>query len=181
MLGTAYPISMVCHLVDLPRSPHYYRPVVADEGAIRQALETVAQEFPTYGSRRLTAQVRRAPHRVVIGRRRVPRLMGELGLKRRLTPRVCHTTNSQHAFARDPNLIAEMTVGAPDEVWVSDSSYSRVHTEFIYLAVMMDVFTRDMRGWHLSRSLGQELTLVALQQAVAHHLPHIQHSDQGIQ
>ena len=120
MLGPDYPIRMVCKVVELPRSTHYYRPVVADERALKQALEDVAQELPTYGSRRLTQQVRRAPHRVVIGRHRVRRVMGELGLKRRPKPRICRTTNSQHAFARYPNLVAALTVSAPDEIWVSE-------------------------------------------------------------
>ena len=181
MLGTAYPITVVCHVLDLPRSTHYYQPVVVDEGTIKQALADVAQEFPTYGSRRLTQQVRRVPHRLVIGRRRVRRLMDELGLKRRLKRRLCHTTNSQHAFARYPNLVAERIARVPDEIWVSDITYIRLHTEFIYLAVIMDVFTRDIRGWNLSRSLGQDLTVVALQRALAHHVPQIHHSDQGIQ
>ena len=181
MLGTAYPITVVCHVLDLPRSTHYYQPVVVDEGTIKQALADVAQEFPTYGSRRLTQQVRRVPHRLVIGRRRVRRLMDELGLKRRLKRRLCHTTNSQHAFARYPNLVAERIARVPDEIWVSDITYIRLHTEFIYLAVIMDVFTRDIRGWNLSRSLGQDLPVVALQRALAHHDPQIHHSDQGIQ
>ncbi len=181
MLGTAYPITVVCHVLDLPRSTHYYQPLVVDEGTIKQALADVAQEFPTYGSRRLTQQVRRVPHRLVIGRRRVRRWMDELGLKRRLKRRLCHTTNSQHAFARYPNLVAERIARVPDEIWVSDITYIRLHTEFIYLAVIMDVFTRDIRGWNLSRSLGQDLTVVALQRALAHHVPQIHHSDQGIQ
>ena len=180
-LGQDYPISAVCQVVALPRSTHYYRPVVVDERAIKQALEDAAQVFPTYGSRRLSQQVRRAPHRLVIGRHRVRRLMGELGLKRRLKRRICRTTNSEHAFARYPNLVMARTASAPDEIWVSDITYIRLHTEFIYLAVVMDVFTRDIRGWNLSRSLGQELTLAALQQALAHHDPKIHHSDQGIQ
>ena len=181
MLGRDYPINTVCQVVALPRSTHYYRPVVADERAIKQALEDAAQVFPTYGSRRLRQQVRRAPHRLVIGRHRVRRLMGELGLKRRPKRRLCRTTNSQHAFARYPNLVAALTASAPDEIWVSDITYIRLHTEFIYLAVVMDVFTRDIRGWNLSRSLGQELTLAALQHALVHHIPQIHHSDQGIQ
>ena len=181
MLGTAYPITVVCHVLDLPRSTHYYQPVVVDEGTIKQALADVAQEFPTYGSRRLTQPVRRVPPRLVIGRRRVRRLMDELGLKRRRKRRLCHTTNSQHAFARYPNLVAERIARVPDEIWVSDITYIRLHTEFIYLAVIMDVFTRDIRGWNLSRSLGQDLTVVALKRALAQHVPQIHHSDQGIQ
>ncbi len=181
MLSAHYPITLVCTVLDLPRSTHYYTPVVVEEAEMRCALEEVAADFPTYGSRRLVAQLRRAPYRLVVNRKRVQRLMGELGLQRRTKPRLCHTTNSRHAFARYPNLVAELTVRMPDEVWVSDITYIQLQHEFIYLAVVMDVFTRNIRGWNLSRSLGQELTLVALQRALENHVPKIHHSDQGVQ
>jgi putative transposase len=181
MLDTDFPISMICQVLELPRSTHYYRPVGADEGEIRQALEAAAQEFPTYGSRRLTAQIRRAPDRLVVNRKRVRRLRGELGLKRRVKRRGCQTTTRQQPVPRSANLVAELRVDAPDEIWVSDITYIRLHQEFIYLAVVMDVFTRTIRGWNLRRSLGQELTLVALQRALLHQHPKIHHRDQGIQ
>ncbi len=181
MLGSTYPISSVCRVLALPRSTHYYTPVTADEQAVRHALEEVAQQFPTYGSRRLTAQLRRTPYRLVLNRKRVRRLMGELGLKRRPKPRRCHTTNSAHGFARYPNLVADLPITAPEDIWVSDITYLRLHREFIYLAVVMDVFTRNIRGWNLSDSLGQELTLVALERALQQATPRIHHSDQGIQ
>ncbi len=181
MLGTAYPITLLCRVLDLPRSTQYYQPVERDEADLRQALEATAQQFPTYGSRRLSQQVRRAPYRVAAGRTRVRRLMGELGLKRRPKRRVCRTTNSQHGFGRYPNLVAGRRVTTPDEIWVSDITYIRLQREFIYLAVVMDVFTRDIRGWNLARSLGQELTLMALERALVQQRPQIHHSDQGIQ
>jgi putative transposase len=181
MLRPTYPITVLCQVLELPRSTQYYQPVVPDETDLRKALEAAAQEFPTYGSRRLMQQVRRAPSRVVAGRARVRRLMGELGLTRRPKPRLCRTTNSQHAFGRYPNLVAGRVAAVPDEIWVSDITYIRLHREFIYLAVVMDVFTRDIRGWNLGRSLGQELTLVALDRALCHQRPQIHHSDQGIQ
>jgi transposase InsO family protein len=181
MLGSHYPITLVCEVLGLSRSAHYYTPVVVDDTAVRHALDEVAAQFPTYGSRRLAAQLRRAPYRLVVNRKRVRRLMGELGLTRRPKVGRCHTTNSAHGFRRYPNLVAELTVSAPEEVWVSDITYIRLHHEFIYLAVVMDVFTRSIRGWNLSRSLGQALTLVALQQALEQRVPRIHHSDQGIQ
>jgi transposase InsO family protein len=181
MLRTTYPITVLCRVLGLPRSTQYYQPVVRDEAEVRQALEAAAQEFPTYGSRRLTQQMRRAPYRVVAGRTRVRRLMGELGLKRRPKPRICRTTNSQHAFGRYPNLVAGRVAVVPDEIWVSDITYIRLQREFIYLAVVMDVFTRSIRGWNLGRSLGQPLTLVALARALVGRCPQIHHSDQGIQ
>jgi putative transposase len=181
MLGTAYPITVLCRVLKLPRSTQYYQPVVRDEADLRHALETAAQQFPTYGSRRLSQQVRRPPYRLAAGRTRVRRLMSELGLKRRPKPRVCRTTNSQHGFGRYPNLVADRGASAPEEIWVADITYIRLHREFIYLAVVMDVFTRTIRGWNLGRSLGGELTLVALERALVGRQPQIHHSDQGIQ
>ncbi len=181
MLGAAYPITVLCRVLDLPRSTQYYQSIGRDEAELRQALEAAAQEFPTYGSRRLTQQVRRLPYRLVAGRTRVRRLMGELGLKRRPKRRLCHTTNSQHGSGRYPNLVAERVAAVPDEIWVSDITYIRLHREFIYLAVVMDVFTRTIRGWNLGRSLGQALTLVALERALVRQRPQIHHSDQGVQ
>ena len=107
--------------------------------------------------------------------------MRSMGLLRCTRPRTQRTTNSHHGFRRFPNLVADRAASEPDEIWVSDITYVRLGDEFIYLAVIMDVFTRDIRGWQLGRTLGQELTLTALQRALAHHTPVIHHSDQGIQ
>lgn len=181
MLAPDYPLTVVCRVLDLPRSTFYYQPVVRDEAELCLALEAAAQEFPTYGSRRLTQQVRRARYRMGAGRKRVRRLMDELGLKRRPKPRICRTTNSQHGFGRYPNLVAGTIASAPEEIWVSDITYIRLQREFIYLAVVMDVFTRSIRGWNLGRSLGGELTLIALERALVGRHPQIHHSDQGIQ
>lgn len=181
MLAQDYPLSVVCRVLELPRSTLYYQSVVRDEGDLRLALEAAAQEFPTYGSRRLTQQVRRAPYRMGAGRKRIRRLMDELGLKRRPKPRICRTTNSQHGFGRYPNLVAERVASAPEEIWVADITYIRLHREFIYLAVIMDVFTRTIRGWNRGRSLAGELTLVALERALVGRHPMIHHSAQGIQ
>jgi putative transposase len=181
MLAKEYPLTVVCHVIELARSTLSYQPVVRHEGELRLALEAAAQEVPTDGSRRLTQQVRRAPYRMSAGRKRIRRLMDEVGLKRRPKPRLCRTTNSQHGFGRYPNLVAERVASAPEEIWVSDITYIRLHREFIYLAVVMDVFTRTIRGWNLGRSLGGELTLRALERALAGRHPQIHHSDQGIQ
>jgi transposase InsO family protein len=69
----------------------------------------------------------------------------------------------------------------PEQVWVADITYIRLRDEFVYLAVLMDVCTRTIRGWHLSRSLEQALTLTALQRALQQHRPEMHHSDQGVQ
>jgi transposase InsO family protein len=95
---------------------------------------------------------------------------------------VRQTTNSQHPWPRYPNLVLNRQVTQPDEVWVADITYIKLQTEFVYLAVVMDLFTRTIRGWQLSRWLDQSLTLEALQRALAQHEPpQIHHSDQGVQ
>ena len=91
------------------------------------------------------------------------------------------TTNSEHSFPCYPNLVESLLVQRPDEVWVADITYIRLKHGFVYLAVLMDVFTRAIRGWHLDRSLDQNLTLTALQNALQTHCPEIHHSDQGLQ
>jgi transposase InsO family protein len=107
--------------------------------------------------------------------------MRELGLAAEpVKPRV-RTTNSNHAFPRYPNLVANLAVTRPDHVWVADITYVRVRVEFVYLAVLMDVFTRCVRGWELSRSLDDGLTRAALGRALQRGRPEVHHSDQGMQ
>ncbi len=86
-----------------------------------------------------------------------------------------------HAFPRYPNLVADLEITRPDQVWVSDITYIRLREEFGYLAVIMDVFTRITRGWQLGFGLGVELTLGALELALSKGAPEIHHSDQGLQ
>jgi putative transposase len=108
-------------------------------------------------------------------------LMREMSLSAPIKGKKRNTTNSQHPFPRYPNLVQDLAVVRPDQVWVSDITYIRLLHDFVYLAVIMDVFTRCVRGWYLGRSLDHSLTLTALRRALAHHVPEIHHSDQGIQ
>jgi putative transposase len=176
---SGYPMSQVCQVLGIARSSVYYRAKVRDEGQLRAAVEQVSGQFPTYGSRRITAQLRRSPHNQTVGRKRVQRVMREMGLVRPVKRKTCRTTNSVHAYPRYPNRIAGLTITRPDQVWVSDITYVRLGVEFVYLAVIMDVFTRTIRGWHLSRSLDLPLTLNALRMALRKAAPAIHHSDQG--
>src|SRR5262249_22484249 len=82
---------------------------------------------------------------------------------------------------RFPNLVEGLEVTRPDQVWVADITCIRLRNEFIYLYIIMDVFTRCIRGWHLGRSLEQELTLRSLSRALERGCPEIHHSDQGVQ
>lgn len=181
MLASHYPVSLVCEVLALSRSSYYYAANSTDDAQLYAAVAELAAAWPTYGSRRLTAQLRREPHNIVVNRKRVQRVMREMNIVGRRKRAGQATTDSRHSYPRYPNLVEGLEVSEPDEVWVSDITYVRLRQEFIYLAVIMDVFTRIIRGWCLSRSLAVELTLAALEQALVKGVPRIHHSDQGVQ
>ena len=178
-LTQSYPVDLVCQMLELPRSTYYYRPKPRDDSALKAAIEGVVADWPTYGYRRVTAQLRREGWRV--NRKRICRLMREMSLQATKKRRKRRTTDSRHGFPRYPNLVQDLKVLYPDQIWAADITYIRLLREFVYLAVVMDVFTRSVRGWHLGRSLDQTLTLSALEKALELGKPQIHHSDQGIQ
>jgi putative transposase len=179
-LADTYPIRLVCRLLGVPRSSLYYTPRPGtDEAMLKTALLDLAGEWPTYGYRRLTAMMKRLGWRV--NAKRVRRWMDELGLAGAPPIRKTRTTDSGHAFPRYPNLVKDLKIRHPEQVWVADITYIRLRDEFVYLAVVMDVFTRSIRGWHLGRDLDQGLTLAALERALVVAVPTIHHSDQGVQ
>jgi transposase InsO family protein len=165
----------------LPRSSYYYRPVAPDDSRLEQAIEQVLGEFPTYGTRRVTHQLRRPPLRVLANRKRIQRVMRKQQWLQPVKGKKCRTTDSQHPYPRYPNRVKDLAVSFPDQVWASDITYIRLQREFVYLAVVLDVFTRAVRGWCLSRLLDQHLTRTALRQALTTGCPVIHHSDQGVQ
>jgi transposase InsO family protein len=171
---------MLCRLVDLPRSSYYYRATVCDEATLQAHIRQVTGHFPTYGVRRVTAQVRRE-FQVQVNHKRVARVMRGMGINRKKRRKKRKTTQSQHEFPRYPNLLKDFAIARPDQVWVCDITYIHLAQGDVYLAVIMDLFTRCIRGWHLSRSLAQALTLTALEQALQTGCPEIHHSDQGVQ
>ena len=180
-LRQTYPVSVLCDLLGLSRSSYYYSSQPAADETLAQAIREVVGQWPTYGYRRVTAHLRRAPYGWVVNHKRVQATMQALGLQRKTRTKRTHTTQSRHAFPRYPNLVRDLGVERPEQVWVADITYIRLRDEFVYLAVLMDVFTRTIRGWHWSRSLEQALTLTALQRALEQHHPEIHHSDQGVQ
>lgn len=179
MLSDDYAVSLLCDLLGCRRSSYYYQPQPKDETEVKSAIQHVVAEWPTYGYRRVTKQLHRQGWNV--NKKRVRRLMRGMGLLLKTKRKTRKTTNSEHDFPRYPNLVQDLVIVRPDQVWVSDITYIRLRDEFVYLAVIMDVFTRSIRGWHLGRSLDQSLTLIALDRALASHRPEIHHSDQGIQ
>lgn len=146
---------------------------------MRKAIDELAAAWPTHGYRRITTILQRVGRRV--NRKRVLRIMRQMRLLRPCKAQKRRTTNSQHEYPRYPNLIEKLSVVQPDQVWVSDITYICLRREFVYLAVILDVFTQIIRGWHLGRGLDLSLTLTALQKALSKNRPEIHHSDQGIQ
>lgn len=179
-LSNAFPVQVLCNVVALPRSSFYYVTHPRNDTNLQAQIRQVTGDWPTYGVPRVTAQIER-DFKVAVNHKRVQRVMRALDLTQKKGRKKRGTTQSDHAFPRYPNLVKDLTVTYPDEVWVADITYVQLESECVYLAVLMDVFTRAIRGWHLSRSLEQELTLTALQRALQASAPQIHHSDQGVQ
>lgn len=151
---------------------------------LKDELQKIAIDYPGYGYRRMTAELRRRGYH--LNHKRVLRLMREdslLYFKKKFRPL---TTDSNHNHKIYPNLIKDLDITRPNQVWASDITYIQLVSEFIYLAVILDLYTRKCIGWELSRNIDTQLTLSALDNALKDRWdPHIKgiihHSDQGVQ
>ena len=176
-----YPVGVACTILSLSHSSYYYHPEKKDERELEEAIEEIAGEFPKYGTRRVSQQLRRSPYQLSAGRKRVRRIMAQKDLLRPLKQHKRRTTNSEHAYPRYPNLVKNLEITHPNQVWASDITYIRLQQGFVYLAVVLDIFTRAIRGWCLGLTLDQDLSLTALRRALTKGIPEIHHSDQGVQ
>jgi transposase InsO family protein len=174
-------VELALEVLGLAHSSYYYHSPKSAETELAAAMQAVAGEFPTYGTRRMTQQLRREPYSYSINRKRVQRIMRQKGWLKRVKRAKIRTTNSDHPYPRYPNRVEGLIVTQPDQVWVVDITYIRLGDGFVYLAVVLDVFTRSIRGWNLSRNLDVRLSLDALQRGLKERTPQIHHSDQGIQ
>jgi len=174
--------------MSLPRSTYYHQPTEQplwkqkQEADLRDRIERIVCEFPGYGYRRVTKQLRREG--CVVNHKKVLRIMRESSLLCAVKRSYKRTTNSQHPYPRYPNLVKNLVVTALNRVWVADITYIRILTTFVYLAVILDSFSRKVIGYALSKSLDTSLTLSALKMAfVERKAPKgcIHHSDQGVQ
>jgi putative transposase len=171
----------------LAKSSFYYRHRDKDARTkadmdLRDRIETICLDFPRYGYRRVTAALRRQNFR--INHKKVLRLMRESDLLCRVKRRKVRTTDSCHHFPRYPNLIKAMAITRLNQVWLSDITYIRIRTGFVYLAAILDAYSRKVIGYAVSTSLDTTLTLKALKMAIAARKPGIgviHHSDQGVQ
>jgi putative transposase len=149
---------------------------------LRDAIQKIALEMPAYGRRRITAELKRRDWKV--NHKRVHRIMREDNLLCLRQRKFVVTTDSHHKHPVYPNVAAGMEVTAINQLWVADITYIRLETEFIYLAVILDAFSRRVVGWALDRTLEAVLVIAALRRALEERRPApglVHHSDRGVQ
>jgi len=152
------------------------------ETELRRTIEGIALEMPNYGYRSITAELQRRG--LLVNRKHVLRLMRQDNLLCRRKRSFVATTDSNHSLKVFPNLTRPLAITAVDQLWVADITYIRLPRQFVYLAVVLDAFSRRVIGWALDRHLTTELTLKALQQALATRSVKaglVHHSDRGVQ
>jgi transposase InsO family protein len=180
-------VVQMCEVAGFSRSGYYrfldpVKPAPADMD-LRDEIQKIALEWPCYGSRRITQELK--ARQWDVNRKRVQRLMREDNLlcvtKRRF---VVATTDSAHGLKVYPNRATSMILTGVDQLWVADITYIRLEEEFVYLAVILDAYSRRVIGWHLDQGLDDSLTLNALRMALRTRtlLPGlVHHSDRGVQ
>jgi putative transposase len=174
--------------MSLAPSTYYHRPkgrspqAVAAEAELIARIRAICAEFPRYGYRRVTAQLKAEGKRV--NHKRVARIMREQDLRVRPKRRFVVTTNSDHDGPIFPNLAKDMVPSGPDQLWVADLTYIHILSGFVYLAVILDAWSRRVVGWAISRRIDADLALAALEAAVVARQPPpgcLHHSDRGSQ
>jgi len=190
-LATPIPLQRLCKLALVTRAGYYRwreKPADADPQPdrdldLRDEIQRLALEYPSYGWPRITAELKRRGWKA--NHKRVYRIMREdnlLCLRRRKF--WVATTNSNHTRPVYANVALGMEVKGIDQLWVADITYIRLETEFVYLAVVLDAYSRRVIGWAVDRTLETELPLAALQMALELRNPGpglVHHSDRGVQ
>jgi putative transposase len=179
-------VKRMCNLGGVSRAglyrDHPARSSSQPDMVLRDTIQRIALAFPSYGWRRMTAELRR--QRWTVNHKRVYRWMRAdnlLCLRRR---KFVITTDSDHGLPVYPNLARAMTLTGLDQLWIADITYIRLELEFVYLAVILDAFSRRVIGWALEQILETALTLQALRMAMARRRPGpglVHHSDRGVQ
>ena len=176
---SSYSVRQICDTLGYNRSLVYYSPKSdPSERELREKIEAFCLRYPTYGYRRITKLLAADGHPV--GYKRVAGLMKAANLSISVK-RACQTTRSADGPQPWQNHLKTLDICRCDQVWVGDITYVRLKGRFVYVALLMDVFTRMIRGWNLSQHLTQALTLDPLEQALRDGVPEIHHSDQGVQ
>jgi len=149
---------------------------------LRDAIQRIALDWPTYGRRRMTEELHRGGW--TVNHKRVHRITREDNLLCLRKRKFVVTTDSSHGRKVYPNLAKEMVLTGMDQLWRADITYIRLRDEFVYLAVILDAFSRRVIGWALDRTMEDDLTLSALQMALSRRIAEpglVHHSDRGSQ
>ena len=149
---------------------------------LRDAIHRIALEWPSYGRPRITAELRRQGW--TVNPKRVRRLLREVNLLCLRKRKFVVTTDSNHGRKVYPNLAGKLTLTGVDQLWVADITYVRLQEEFVFLAVILDAYSRRVIGWALDRTMEDDLTLAALRMALASRSVRpglVHHSDRGSQ
>jgi len=167
----------------IARSTYYDQPGIAvDDTALVEAMVAISDIFEAYGYRRMQAALR---HRgIVVNHKKIRRLMREHALQPRPRRRFVSTTNSDHDLPIFPNLAKDMAMEGPNQLWVADLTYVTILAGFVYVAVILDAWSRKVVGYAIGRSLDARLTLAALKAALERRRPPpgcLHHSDRGSQ
>ena len=166
----------------ISRSTFYDAPAADRDAEILTRIEAICAEFEAYGYRRVTAELRHQGHRV--NSKKVRRLMREHDLSPKQRRRYVATTDSDHDEPIFPNLAADMAPDGPNQLWVADITYVTIATGFVYLAAILDAWSRRVVGYAISRSIDARLTIAALKAAIRSRAPSagcVHHSDRGSQ
>ena len=175
-------------MIGISRSAYYYKPKMGrlekekQDADIRAAIERHHVDLPASGYRSMLEYLR--AEGIAIGERRLRRIMKENGLQAMIKRAFVRTTDSEHGFPVYRNLLPEMGVDGVNQVWVVDITYIRILTGFVFLAVILDVYSRKVIGWAISKRIDAELTCAALRMAIEERKPPpgcIHHSDRGVQ
>lgn len=174
-------------MMELPRSTYYYRAhsledKLKQDAELRDKIESIVLEFPGYGYRRVTKALHRQGLRV--NHKRVLLIMRQEGILCRRKRSFLCTTDSNHGFKVYPNLTHHFEVSDLNQLWFADITYIRLNHEFLYLAALLDGYSRKVIGWSLGNSLNIDLTITALKAAINSRRPPagcIHHSDRGVQ
>jgi transposase InsO family protein len=183
---TQLAVTRMCGIAGVSRAGYYrfLEPVKPDpeDLKLRDALHRVALEWPAYGSRRMARELRKRGWKV--NRKRIQRLMREDNLLCVAQRKFILTTNSAHGLPVYPNLAGALRLTGVNQLWVADITYIRLEEEFVYLAVILDAYSRRVIGWHLEDTLSDSLSIAALRMALAERpvVPGlVHHSDRGVQ
>jgi putative transposase len=176
-------------MIELSSSTYYRKPKVPREerekadAELRDWIEAVHLKFPRSGYRTLKQYIER-DFGLAVNEKKIRRIQKKFGLYAEIKRAFIHTTDSKHPYPVYENLIKNFSPIRPDVVWVADITYIRIATGFLYLAVVMDLFTRRIIGWDLSRKIDEELTISALEMAIKNRDASkeiIHHADRGVQ